>query len=87
MKNKKQLLFALGLTVILFLMIISASYLIFSISKLGKEKKTVKSGIMLMNYTGLNNRYARQLLDMTCFSVELTCFIHNLTPNHGAFKN
>ena len=39
MKNKKQLLFALGLTVILFLMIISASYLIFSISKLGKEKK------------------------------------------------
>ena len=58
MKNKKQLLFALGLTVILFLMIISASYLIFSISKLGKEKKTVKSGIMLMNYTGLNNTFS-----------------------------
>ena len=58
MKNKKQLLFALGLTVILFLMIISASYLMFSISKLGKEKKTVKSGIMLMNYTGLNNTFS-----------------------------
>ena len=58
MKNKKQLLFALGLTVILFLMIISASYLIFSISKLGKEKKTVKSGIMLINYTGLNNTFS-----------------------------
>ena len=29
--------------------------------------------------------YARQLLDMTCFSVELTYFIHNLT--NACLKN